>query len=64
MTKRQKTDWEQVREQLTSQLSEEEENILSLLEAGRTQYEIGKELGTHRSNVWRCATKLRKAALV
>ena len=41
-------------------LSDEEQRILGLLAAGRTQAEIGKELGIDRSAVWRRVNKLRR----
>ncbi len=61
MDEKQKTNWSLVRERLSGSLSEEEDRILRLLEAGRTQSEIGKEFGLHRSAVWRRVVKLRKA---
>ena len=40
-------------------MSSEEQRIVELLVIGRTQPEIGRELGLHRSAVWRRVKKLR-----
>jgi uncharacterized membrane protein len=55
----QRPDWSTARGKLTD-LSSEDEKILDLLIQGRTQPEIGEELGMHRSAVWRRVTRLRK----
>ena len=53
-----RVNWGAARQRLGS-LTSEEERILELLDAGRTQPEIAEELGLHRSAVWRRIRKLR-----
>ncbi len=48
--------------QLRGRLSEEEDRLLDLLTAGRTEPEIGKLLGLHRSAVWRRIRKIKTRA--
>lgn len=40
-------------------LSDEEQRIIDMLAADKTQAEIAAELGQHRSMVWRKVRKLR-----
>ena len=40
-------------------MSPEEQRIVELIVIGHTQPEIGRELGLHRSAVWRRVKKLR-----
>lgn len=53
-------DWARLLE-ANPELSPEEKRLLTLLAEGRTQPEIGAELGLHRSAVWRRVKKLRAA---
>ena len=52
-------DWRNAQAKLDG-LSVEAQTILERLIAGRTQPEIGKELGLHRSAVWRRVNKLKE----
>jgi DNA-binding NarL/FixJ family response regulator len=52
--------WESALSSLRGSLSSEEEAILRMLVAGRTQPDIGKQLGLHRSAVWRRVKRLRQ----
>lgn len=52
-------DWKAAQQELTD-ASPTEKRLLALLVDGRTQPEIGRELGLHRSAVWRRVKKLRK----
>jgi DNA-binding Lrp family transcriptional regulator len=54
----QKPDWSKIRARLAGSLSDENRRILDLLVQDKTQPEIGKELGLHRSAVWRRIRKL------
>lgn len=52
-------DWRSIHDELKGDLSSEEEHILELLSVGLTQPDIGKQLGLHRSAVWRRIKKIR-----
>jgi DNA-binding NarL/FixJ family response regulator len=53
------TDWTAIRVQLKGKLSTEHERILDLLVEGKTQPEIARQLGLHRSAVWRRIRQIR-----
>ena len=53
-------DWRNAQQKLAGKVDAEEAKILQLLVEGMTQPQIGKELGLHRSSVWRRVTKLKK----
>lgn len=55
--------WRQLQSDLQGQLSDEDSRILALLAEGKTQPEIGRRLGLHRSAVWRRVSKLKKKGL-
>jgi DNA-binding CsgD family transcriptional regulator len=52
------TNWAEARSKL-GLLSDEERRIVDMLVANKTQAEIAKALGQHRSKVWRKIKKLR-----
>lgn len=51
--------WKDSAHRLGESVSTEEKRMLQLLADGRTQAQIAKELGLHRSAVWRRVKKLR-----
>lgn len=53
-----KPEWAEIRSRLAGSLSDEDRRILDLLAQDKTQPEIGKDLGLHRSAVWRRIRKL------
>jgi DNA-binding CsgD family transcriptional regulator len=52
-------DWQSAKHNL-GQLTDEEQRILDLLADGKSQAEIAKALGQHRSKIWRRVRSLRK----
>lgn len=55
-----RVDWKEAKEFLVDRVSGQEAAILELLSSGYTQPGIGRELGLHRSSVWRRVRKLRQ----
>jgi DNA-directed RNA polymerase specialized sigma24 family protein len=53
-------DWKAATALNLEELSEADRQLLALLAEGRSQAEIGRNLGLHRSAVWRRATRLSK----
>jgi DNA-binding CsgD family transcriptional regulator len=52
-------DWNIARRGLEGQLTPEEQRIVEMLAAGKTQPEIGCALGQHRSMVWRKVQRIK-----
>ncbi len=50
-------DWAAVRG--TAQLTAEEMQIVTMLAEGKTLPDIGRELGQHRSRIWRKVEKIK-----
>lgn len=59
MNTRAPIDWHAARAKFVGTLSAEEQRIFDLLAQGLTQPEIGRQLGLHRSAVWRRIRRLR-----
>jgi hypothetical protein len=52
-------DWVEAKRKLTT-LTDEEKVIVDMLADKKTQPEIGKALGQHRSMIWRKVQKIKK----
>jgi DNA-binding CsgD family transcriptional regulator len=55
-----KDDWIATKRSLSGKLSDEELRIVDMLIDGKTQPEIGRVLGQHRSMVWRKTQRIKK----
>jgi hypothetical protein len=56
--------WTATKTKLAGELSNEEARIVDMLIASKTMVDIGRELGQHRSMVWRKIQRIKKRAAI